>query len=154
MAQYHPHHLLPPSSYPSPSYPTALVFDPYADLLWSGSSSGLIRSFASPSSFERNVSFPAHGSKPHTLAQNGHATSSPVVKEIWVGDREIVSLTERGLGGRKRGGMAKWSVSEGAVGLSGMCMSPTNSSEIIAGGSQPNALIVNTHTGSLVRTVS
>ncbi|CED82537.1 pab-dependent poly-specific ribonuclease subunit pan2 [Phaffia rhodozyma] len=153
MAVYHPHHLLAPSSYPANSYPISLVFDPYADLLWSGSSTGLVQSFSSPASFTRNVCFPAHGSKPLGITQAGLAINSPAVREIWVGDREIISLTERGLGGRKRGGAAKWALDEGATALSSMCISPTNSSEIIAGGTQPAALIVNTHTGSLIRTV-
>lgn len=29
---------------------------------------------------------------------------------MWIGEREIVTLGERGLGGRKRGGLVKWSV--------------------------------------------
>jgi hypothetical protein len=93
MATYHPHHLLTATT---ASHPTSLVFDPYADLLWTGSSTGHVQSFSSPQSFTRNVAFPAHG-------KGG-------VKEMFVGDREIVTLGERGLGGRKRGGLAKWSV--------------------------------------------
>ena len=34
-----------------------------------------------------------------------------------------------------------------------MCISPTNSSEIICGGTQPQMVVVNTHTGSVVRQV-
>jgi hypothetical protein len=45
-------------------------------------------------------------------------------------------------------------VSEGATSLRTMCPSPSNSSELIAGGAQPKMLVVNTQTGSLVRQVS
>lgn len=105
---YHPHHLLPPLPPPSSTphllpYPTALTFDPFSDLLWSGSSEGSISSFASPRAFTRNVTFPAHG---RTLGFGGEQG----VKGLLVGEREVVSLTARGLGGRKRGGQAKWAV--------------------------------------------
>ena len=104
MATYQPHHLLTATT---PSHPTSLVFDPYADLLWTGSSTGHVQSFSSPQSFTRNVCFPAHGA---TGIQQWSASGKGGVKEMFVGDREIVTLGERGLGGRKRGGLAKWSV--------------------------------------------
>lgn len=156
MATYQPHHLLPPLPPPAsnsasnnhhPSHPTALLFDPYADLLWQASSSGHVQSFHSPHAFARNVAFPAAGVLQARAGGGG-------VREMWIGEREVVTLGERGLGGRKRGGAVKWTVSEGATSLSTMCLSPTNTSELIAGGSQPKLLIVNTQTGSLVRQVS
>jgi PAB-dependent poly(A)-specific ribonuclease subunit 2 len=39
----------------------------------------------------------------------GHAVSM-AVKEIRVTNRDVWTLTDGGLGGRKRGGAAKWSV--------------------------------------------
>lgn len=127
---YHPHQLLPPSL-PAhsishgrpPAHPTALVFDPFSDLLWSGSSNGLVSSYASPQTFTRNVTFPAHGSRPppgggtqagtsmdYGAAAGGGPGSREAVKALVVGEREVVSLTARGIGGRKRGGAAKWAV--------------------------------------------
>lgn len=107
MANYKPHRLLPPAS-SIPSYPTSLVFDPFADLLWAGSSSGHVQSFSSPSSFTKNVAFPAHGA---TVLQGGWTgLGKSGVKEMMVGEREIVTLGDKGLGGRKRGGLVKWSV--------------------------------------------
>jgi PAB-dependent poly(A)-specific ribonuclease subunit 2 len=211
---YHPHQLLsplppPPTSHPRPPpHPTSLVFDPFSDLLWSGSSTGAVTAYASPQAFNRTVTFPAHGARAAAgdfgvgpAGAGGAAASSSVgpaaVKALVVGEREVVSLTAKGIGGRKRGGAAKWAVrfvvassalslsssrsqllerarqvkrllpaqradrppspdvtvSEGAQALNSMCMSPSNGSEIIAGGAQPSMMIVNSSTGSIVRSV-
>lgn len=124
---YHPHQLLapappPPASHGQPSaYPTALLFDPFSDLLWSGSSSGSITAFASPQSFARTVTFPAHGSRAGGNTGGGGGGGGPgeflgtnananAVQALVVGEREVVSLTARGVGGRKRGGAAKWAI--------------------------------------------
>jgi PAB-dependent poly(A)-specific ribonuclease subunit 2 len=88
--------------------PTALTVDPYSDILWVGSSSGLVTSLCSPLSLTRNVQFPAHGAQP-VGGYMGHAVSM-AVKEIRVTNRDVWTSTDGGLGGRKRGGAVKWSV--------------------------------------------
>jgi PAB-dependent poly(A)-specific ribonuclease subunit 2 len=106
MTTYAPLQLLtlPPTALDPAPIATALTVDPFSDLLWVGSSSGLVTSLCSPLSLTRNVQFPAHGALGGFM---GHAAG---VREIRVTDRDVWTLTEGGVGGRKRGGAVKWSV--------------------------------------------
>jgi PAB-dependent poly(A)-specific ribonuclease subunit 2 len=97
---------LPPSAVETSPIPTCLAIDPYSDLLWVGSSSGIVTALCSPLSLTRNVQFPAHGAKPQGRMPFGVSMG---VKEIRVTDREVWTLADGGMGGRKRGGAAKWS---------------------------------------------
>ena len=110
MTTYTPLQLLPlpPTAVDPRPIPTALTVDPFSDLLWVGSSSGLVTSLCSPLGLTRNVQFPAHGAKSLT-GYMGHATNMSV-KEIRVTDRDVWTLTDGGVGGRRRGGAVKWSV--------------------------------------------
>lgn len=110
MTAYNPLQLLPlpPTALDPRPIATALTVDPFSDLLWVGSSSGLVTSLCSPLSLTRNVQFPAHGAKSVT-GYMGHAPNMSV-KEIRVTDRDIWTLTDGGVGGRRRGGAVKWSV--------------------------------------------
>jgi PAB-dependent poly(A)-specific ribonuclease subunit 2 len=75
------------------------------------------------------------------------------VKSIRVTDREVWTLTEGGIGGRKRGGMVKWSVTEPLRGLKTMAANPTNSHEVLAGGNN-GVIVANTSRGEITRRVS
>lgn len=125
MTYYNPLQLLPPLP-PGrdfkPARPSALTVDPFSDILWVGSSNGIVSSFCSPLSLTRNVQFPAHGGSPSDATVGRHpndqfqlidgkrASGDRSVREIRVTDRDIWTLTEGGVGGRRRGGVAKWSV--------------------------------------------
>jgi PAB-dependent poly(A)-specific ribonuclease subunit 2 len=101
----------PPSPYDPAPYPTALSFDPYANLLLVGSSSGTVTSYCSPLSLERHAVYPAHGSKgfgTYSTMRIGYGTGE--VRQLKVVDKEIWSLTEGGLAGARRGGLVKWTV--------------------------------------------
>jgi hypothetical protein len=100
---------------PAP-YPTALSFDPYADLLLVGSSSGTVTSYCNPISLERHAVYCAHGSKgfgTYSTMRMGFGTGE--VRQLRVVDKEIWSLTEGGLAGAKRGGLVRWTVRYVAV---------------------------------------
>ncbi|WVQ83826.1 PAB-dependent poly(A)-specific ribonuclease subunit PAN2 [Cryptococcus sp. DSM 104549] len=153
---YNPLHLLPlpPTTLDPKPIPTALTLDPFSDVLWVGASSGLVSALCSPLSLTRNVQFPAHGAHPPgglagLYGQNG---ASSAVREVRVTDRDVWSLTEGGVGGRKRGGAAKWNVSDPTRSLGTMAPNPTNSHELLAGGSGP-LLLANTSRGEVVRSI-
>ena len=145
---YHPLHLLPLPSHPHDPkpLPTALAIDPFSDLLWVGNSAGSTSALCSPLHLSPNVRFPAHGS---TTAYPGMTRG---VKAIRVTDREIWTLTEAGVGGRKRGGAPKWNVTDPAGSLRTMSANPINSHEVVAGGN--GLIIANTARGDIVRRVS
>jgi PAB-dependent poly(A)-specific ribonuclease subunit 2 len=112
-SSYNPLHLLPPLPAhpldPAP-VPTAITIDPYSDTLWLGTSAGSVASLCSPLSLSQNIKFPAHGAKPAPLFAMNAMGKSGGVKEIRLTDREVWTLGEGGLGGRRRGGAPKWSV--------------------------------------------
>jgi PAB-dependent poly(A)-specific ribonuclease subunit 2 len=152
MTTYAPLQLLqlPPTVLDANPIPTALTIDPFSDLIWVGSSSGLVSALCSPASLTRNVQFPAHGAQA-VGGYMGHA-SSMAVKEIRVTDRDVWTLTDGGVGGRKRGGAVKWSVSDPTRSLASMTPNPANSNEVVAGGN--GLMLANTSTGQIVRRVS
>ncbi len=151
MTLYNPLHLLPlpPHAFDSKPLTSALTVDPFSDLLWVGTSSGSVSALCSPLSLSRNVHFPAHGS---TAPAYGPGTSR-AVKEIRVTDREVWTLSEGGVGGRRRGGAPKWTVSDPTRSLRSMTPNPTNSHEVLAGGTG-QMVLVNTARGEVVRRVS
>jgi PAB-dependent poly(A)-specific ribonuclease subunit 2 len=148
MSMYSPLQLLPlpPDRVDAKPYCTAVAVDPFADVLWTGSSSGTVTAWCGPLTLARNVQFPAHGKEARGL-------SSRAVKQIRVTDREVWTLTEGGVGGRKRGGAPKWSVTDPSRGLRSMSPNPTNSHEVLAGGTG-GLILVNTARGEIARRVS
>jgi PAB-dependent poly(A)-specific ribonuclease subunit 2 len=152
MAVYNPLHLLPlpPQPLDPKPLPNALAVDLYSDLLWVGSSSGSVSALCSPLSLSRNVHFPAHGANHLAYAIPG---SNLGVKEVRVTDRDVWTLTEGGVGGRRRGGAPKWNVSDPTRSLRSMTPNPTNSHEVLAGGTG-QLILVNTARGEVIRRVS
>jgi len=115
MGTYNPLSLfpLPPQVSDANPVPSVLAVDGFADMLWVGSAGGLVSAFASPLTLTRNVQFPAHGHNPpgtRDYAQNLPGMHGGV-RQIRVTDREVWTLTEGGIAGRKRGGAPRWSVS-------------------------------------------
>ena len=176
---YTPLQLVPPapaSPYDPAPYPTALSFDPYADLLLVGSSSGTVTSYCSPATLERHAVYSAHGSKgfgTYSTMRMGFGTGE--VTQLKVVDKEIWSLTEGGLAGARRGGLVRWTVRYVIVILLGRSISlnrtktycsdplfalrtfdsnPLNSHEIVAGGTGARLTIVNTSQGKVAKNVS
>ncbi|ORX33274.1 ubiquitin carboxyl-terminal hydrolase-domain-containing protein [Kockovaella imperatae] len=141
--------LLPPTHTDPKPLPTALAIDPLADLLWCGSSTGVVSTYCSPSHLSPNVRFPAHGADASGSLLSGGSGS---VRGIRVTDREVWTLTEGGVGGRRRGGAAKWNVSDPARGLRAMCGNPTNSHEVVAGGMN-GLVIANTARGEVLKRI-
>ena len=151
MTQYNPLTLLslPPNHSDPKPLPTALTIDPLVDLIWCGSSTGVVSTYCSPTHLSPNVRFPAHGADPPGGYLPG---SSRNVRSIRVTDREVWTLTEGGIGGRRRGGAAKWNVGDPSRGLRAMCGNPTNSHEVVAGGTN-GLMIVNTSRGEVLKRV-
>jgi PAB-dependent poly(A)-specific ribonuclease subunit 2 len=111
---YTPLQVIPPAAatpFDPVPYPTALSFDPYADLLLVGSSSGTVTSYCSAVSLERHAVYCAHGSKGFgTYSTMRMGFGAGEVRQLKVVDKEIWSLTEGGLAGAKRGGLVRWTV--------------------------------------------
>lgn len=107
---YNPLHLLPlpPTALDPKPIPTSLTLDPFSDVLWVGTSSGIISALCSPLTLTRNVHFPAHGCKAGGGGFSAQGVSA--VRGVRVTDRDVWTLTEGGIGGRKRGGAPKWTV--------------------------------------------
>ena len=152
MSLYNPLNLfsIPPQALDPNPLATSLTVDSFSDVLWVGTSSGTVSAYCSPLTLSRNVQFPAHGSRTAGYAVPGVIRS---VNEIQVSDREVWTLTEGGIGGRKRGGAPKWNVSDPARSLRSMTPNPINSHEILAGGTG-QMMLVNTSRGEIVRRVS
>lgn len=100
---------LPPTPYDPSPYPTYLTFDPYSDLLFVGTSSGSVQSYCSPLNLSRHVTYPAHGARTFGTYSSSAGTGLGEVKGIEAVDKEVWTLTEGGIGGRKRNGIANWS---------------------------------------------
>ncbi|BEJ17494.1 hypothetical protein CspHIS471_0608950 [Cutaneotrichosporon sp. HIS471] len=129
--------------------PSALAVDGYADMLWVGSAGGLVSAFASPLTLTRNVQFPAHGaSKTREFVPMPGIHAG--VLQIRVTDREVWTLAEGGISGRKRGGAPRWSVTDVTRSLRAMTPAPTNSHEVLAGGAG-QMLLINNARGDIVR---
>lgn len=155
MTTYNPLHLLPIPPQPTDPkpLPTALTVDPFSDLLWVGTSTGSTSALCSPSHLTPNVRFPAHRARDLNPGMFMGGIGPQTVKSIRVTDREVWTLTEGGIGGRKRGGMVKWSVTEPLRGLKTMAANPTNSHEVLAGGNN-GVIVANTSRGEITRRVS
>ena len=147
MTTYNPLNIFPLPLHPTDPkpIPTSLSIDPFADLLWIGTSSGHVSALCSPLHLSPNVRFPAHDVK------SAFGTSRSV-KAIRVTDREVWTMTEGGVGGRKRGGAPKWSVSDPTRGLRSMSPNPVNSHEVVTGGLN-GLTLANTSRGDTVRRV-
>lgn len=153
MSTYNPLQLfpIPIRQGESKSFPTAITVDPYSDLIWVGTSTGSVNAFCDPLQLAPNVRFPAHGSskqgKKFIPGFNGF------VREIRVTDRDVWTLTEGGVGGRRKGGQPRWSVTDPMRGMRSMAPNPVNSHELLVGGTG-QMMLVNTSKGDVVRKVS
>ncbi|KAL7423333.1 poly(A)-specific ribonuclease [Cryptotrichosporon argae] len=151
MTTYNPLQLftLPPRPADPKPFPTALALDSFSDTLWIGSSSGHVGAFCYPLALTQNVHFPAHGSRADALGGLiGHP--DPAVRQMRVTDREVWTLTDGGVAGRKRGGLTRWSISDPMRSLRTMAPSPTNSHELLAAGTA-QMLLINNARGEVVR---
>ncbi|EKC98272.1 hypothetical protein A1Q2_07286 [Trichosporon asahii var. asahii CBS 8904] len=154
MSSYNPLSLfpLPPQISDPKPVPSALAVDAFSDMLWVGSSGGIVSAFVNPLTLTRNVQFPAHGGSAASgkkFTGNMHGLQSGV-RQIRLTDREIWTLTDGGMSGRKRGGAPRWSVSDPTRSLRAMAPSPTNSHEVLAGGTG-QMILVNNSRGEIVR---
>lgn len=163
MITYTPLQLIPPVVPPiTPFDPTPIVaplpstiaFDPYSDVLYVGDSSGLLSSFCSPLNLSRHATYPVHGSKKSHLKTRSRTTALYDaqrfgVRDIKVTEKQVWSLSDGGLGGRRRGGAALWKI-DADVGLRTLTTNPTNSHEVLAGGIA-ELLLVNTSRGEVVK---
>ncbi|ORY23812.1 ubiquitin carboxyl-terminal hydrolase-domain-containing protein [Naematelia encephala] len=151
MSLYNPLHLLPlpPQALDVKPVATSVHVDSYSDVLWVGTSSGLVSALCTPLALTRYVQFPAHGANTGVFMPTGTGRG---VKQIRVTDREVWTLTEGGVGGRRRGGAPKWTVSDSTRSLRSMTPNPTNSHEVLAGGTG-QMLLANTSRGEVVRRV-
>ncbi len=103
----------PHAAYGPPPHATALAFDPYADLLHLGSSTGSVSSLAHPAALARYVVYPAHGalgSGPFGTQGMGLGMGAGPVHAIRAVDKEVRVLTEGGVGARLRNGQARWTI--------------------------------------------
>lgn len=141
---------LPPQVRDPKPTPSALAIDGYADILWVGSAGGLVSAFASPLTLTRNVQFPALGVDTREYSSMPGLTGG--VRQIRLSDREVWTLAEGGVAGRKRGGAPRWSVADPSRSLRAMTPSPTNSHEVLAGGTG-QMMLINTARGDVVRKV-
>lgn len=153
MATYNPLQLLalsPTRLDPKP-IPSCITVDPFSDLIWVGTSTGSVNAYCNPLQLAPNVRFPATGSARPALGflPGFHGG----VREIRVTDREVWTLTEGGVGGRKKGGQTRWSVTDPLRGMRSMSPNPINSHELLVGGVGP-MMVVNTSRGEVVRKVS
>ncbi|KAJ9099926.1 hypothetical protein QFC21_003931 [Naganishia friedmannii] len=138
---------LPPTPYDPVPFPTTLAFDPYADLLDVGTSAGTVVTYSSPLSLTQHVTYPAHGAKNFS---NFMGFEVGEVREIMMTEREVCSLTPGGVGGRTRGGIARWSATDPQRGLKTFTSNPVNSHELVAGGKGMQMMLVNTARGEIV----
>ncbi|SPC63264.1 related to PAN2 - component of Pab1p-stimulated poly(A) ribonuclease [Ustilago sp. UG-2017b] len=157
----HAHYANPNGPMGLPPAVTALAFDPYSELLWQGTSFGILSSLYSPQ-LSRYTSYPAHGLP----------TRPSPTKAILADERHIYSIADNGIKCSQRRGLAKWTtltqnMGADAINLVSMCASPlAASSDIIAAALSQSAantgeidndndliLTVNNSTGALVRSI-
>ena len=79
-------------SSPIPVAVTALSFDPVSDLLWAGSSAGLVTGYFG--SLTRGVTFPVRG-------ETG-------VLKLLAGEKDVKAIGNAGFGSWTKGGANKW----------------------------------------------
>jgi PAB-dependent poly(A)-specific ribonuclease subunit 2 len=101
---------LPVTGFGAVPYATALAFDPYADLLHVGSSAGSVTSLCSPLALDRYVYYGAHGAVGFGPFSSKHLGSPAGVHAIRITEKEVRTLTEGGLGARRRNGVGKWKI--------------------------------------------
>ena len=141
---------------------SALYFDTYMELLWTGSASGQVTSHTNaPPAYPRYTSFLAHGTS---------RAPEPVLG-LTGNEKAIFSVASGGVHAAQRSGLGRWSVraADHAPGLqlASMCGTPlSTSSEIFVGGATDSArttgaltesdvlFAINTNAGTVVRTVA
>lgn len=151
MTTYNPLQLLPlpPSRVDPKPVVSTITVDPFSDLIWVGTSKGNVAAYCNPLQLAANVRFPTPGS---TGASASIPGASSAVREIRVTDREVWTLTEGGVGGRKKGGQPRWSITDPMRGMRSMSPNPINSHELLVGGT--GQMLINTSRGEVVRKVS
>ncbi|KAF8590468.1 hypothetical protein K439DRAFT_1329688 [Ramaria rubella] len=125
--------------YPIPI--SALAFDPVSDTLWGGNHSGSLAAYHGQSRM-RGVFFPVGDDFP--------------VKKITAGDSQVRAMVESGLGvgAWSKGGVNKWYFRSPTSSIVTFASHPNNSHTLISATTTPELLMLNTTTGSPIRTLS
>ncbi|RIA93213.1 ubiquitin carboxyl-terminal hydrolase-domain-containing protein [Glomus cerebriforme] len=117
---------------------SAIAFDPYQELLWTGNEKGRVASHYS-SGLHRYTSFRAH--------------LNPV-RQILVSDRGVITLSSDSVKMNNRRGLVRWTLSnEDTSDLHCMSYTTMPNSEILAAGKQHNMLVINVARGIVVKKV-
>ncbi|CAB4393897.1 unnamed protein product [Rhizophagus irregularis] len=117
---------------------SAIAFDPYQELLWTGNEKGRVTSHFG-SGLHRYTSFRAH--------------LNPV-RQILVSDKGVISLCSDSVKMTNRRGLIKWTLSnEDTTDLHCMTYTTMPNSEILAAGKQHNMLVINVARGIVVKKV-
>ncbi|RHZ79406.1 hypothetical protein Glove_146g43 [Diversispora epigaea] len=117
---------------------SAITFDPYQELLWTGSDNGRVASYFG-GGMQRYTSFRAH--------------LTPV-KQLLVNDRGVISLNSDSIKMINRRGLPAWTIKNDHI-TDLHCMTYTTmpNSEILAAGSQQDMLVVNLARGTVVKKI-
>eukprot|EP01102_Stenamoeba_stenopodia_P011267 TRINITY_DN3445_c0_g2_i2.p1 TRINITY_DN3445_c0_g2~~TRINITY_DN3445_c0_g2_i2.p1 ORF type:complete len:224 (-),score=26.49 TRINITY_DN3445_c0_g2_i2:611-1282(-) len=118
---------------------TAVAFDSYEELLWTGLSNGRLVSYLNPG-LEKYTSFMAH---------------STTIRQILTDETGVITLSENGLRIQKKGGLPRATFGgEEMHDLTCMTFSGSNTSEILIGGDTASSMLVfNTQLGRIEREV-
>ncbi|CAG8580781.1 604_t:CDS:10 [Cetraspora pellucida] len=117
---------------------TAIAFDPYQELLWTGNDKGRVISHFGDG-LQRYTSFRSH------LSQ---------VRQLLVSDKGVISLSPDSIRMTNRRGLVRWTMSnEDTSNLHCMAYTTIPNSEILAAGKQNNMLVINVARGSVVKKV-
>ncbi|CAG8530129.1 26363_t:CDS:10, partial [Racocetra persica] len=117
---------------------TAIAFDPYQELLWTGNDKGRVISHFGDG-LQRYTSFRSH------LSQ---------VRQLLVSDKGVISLSPDSIRMTNRRGLVRWTMSnEDTSNLHCMAYTTIPNSEILAAGKQNNLLVINVARGSVVKKV-
>ncbi|KAH9813591.1 PAB-dependent poly(A)-specific ribonuclease subunit [Melampsora americana] len=126
---------------------SSILFDPYADLLWTGSSIGTVVSHFLPNGvggsndeskcLNRYTSFKSHSNRTPT-------------RQLLISERAVLSLGESSVKSTSRRGLPHW-FSQHAQDAQSMAFSSTKSNELVIAGSKPELITINTANGALIR---
>ncbi|CAG8616504.1 10808_t:CDS:10, partial [Acaulospora morrowiae] len=117
---------------------SAIAFDPYQELLWTGNDKGRVASYFGES-LQRYTSFRSH--------------LTPV-EQLLVSDKGVISLSSDSVKMTNRRGLVKWVISnEDTTNLHCMTYTTMPNSEILAAGRQQNMLVINVARGTVVKKV-
>lgn len=149
---------------------TSLAFDPFQELLWTGTSYGRVVSYFLPQDASHAHHTGVLDVWSRYTAFRGHM-SGPT-KELIVDERGVLSLGERSVKLAQRTGRCSWQalfvlsiqshavcanelwfvlLSDDLLSASTMCYSTAKASELAVGGAQSQLVLINTHTATTVR---